>query len=356
LDSSFPLSTLLSQTLVAFTIEVDNEAEHRIPHRTAKSGPSDGSRDAPWLVSLAMYLNCLKHLPAEGLAVEELYRQAKTRTNLPGMLRWRYVDVDSKAFEGKDFVRPTPRGLSAKAAWETVLEEMEPRWRDRFGSGLISALRDALTGVVAQLRLDLPDCLPILGYGLSNKHKFGQRDPDVPLPYCSLPTLLSKAPLAYTIGYEAHAQVSLAIGSNVLRVCGKDGVKLRDLPTLSGTSKESVAMAVGFLERREFLVREPLEPRGHLVRLTESGLEARNEYLRRTAAAEKEWEVRFGSKLYRDLRAALEALVGDGTPENSPLFECLVPYPDNWRAKVPRPITLPHYPLVLHRGGYPDGS
>ncbi|HTR93738.1 MAG TPA: hypothetical protein VMI73_18565 [Trebonia sp.] len=29
-----PLSALLSQTLVAFTIEADNEAEHRIPHRT----------------------------------------------------------------------------------------------------------------------------------------------------------------------------------------------------------------------------------------------------------------------------------------------------------------------------------
>jgi len=29
------LSTWLSQTLVAFTIEFDNEFEHRMPHRTS---------------------------------------------------------------------------------------------------------------------------------------------------------------------------------------------------------------------------------------------------------------------------------------------------------------------------------
>jgi methyltransferase (TIGR00027 family) len=37
-------------------------------------------------------------------------------------------------------------------------------------------------------------------------------------------------------------------------------------------------------------------------------------------------------------------------------FQGLDPYPDNWRASVRRPVTLPHYPMVLHRGGYPDGS
>ena len=34
----------------------------------------------------------------------------------------------------------------------------------------------------------------------------------------------------------------------------------------------------------------------------------------------------------------------------------LEPYPDNWRASARRAATLPHYPMVLHRGGYPDGS
>jgi hypothetical protein len=45
----------------------------------------------------------------------------------------------------------------------------------------------------------------------------------------------------------------------------------------------------------------------------------------------------------------------------------LRPYPDGWRARGPylRQTTavlndpaaaLPHYPMVLHRGGWPDGS
>jgi hypothetical protein len=38
------------------------------------------------------------------------------------------------------------------------------------------------------------------------------------------------------------------------------------------------------------------------------------------------------------------------------LFQGLEPYPDNWRASVRAPRTLPYYPMVLHRGGYPDGS
>jgi hypothetical protein len=38
------------------------------------------------------------------------------------------------------------------------------------------------------------------------------------------------------------------------------------------------------------------------------------------------------------------------------VFEGLNPYPECWRAKE-KPITaLPHQPLVMHRGGYPDGS
>jgi hypothetical protein len=49
-------------------------------------------------------------------------------------------------------------------------------------------------------------------------------------------------------------------------------------------------------------------------------------------------------------------MVGDGTREASRLFSGLDPYPEGWRARVIEPETLPHYPMVLHRGGYPDGS
>jgi hypothetical protein len=34
----------------------------------------------------------------------------------------------------------------------------------------------------------------------------------------------------------------------------------------------------------------------------------------------------------------------------------MTPYPEGWRASVATSETLPHYPMVLHRGGYPDGA
>jgi hypothetical protein len=38
------------------------------------------------------------------------------------------------------------------------------------------------------------------------------------------------------------------------------------------------------------------------------------------------------------------------------LLEGIPAFPDGWRAKVPKAETLPSFPMVLHRGGYPDGS
>jgi methyltransferase (TIGR00027 family) len=56
-----PLPALLSQALVAFTIEFDNESERQIQHRTT-SGPAAGSR-GPWLVSRAMWANFMRFIP-----------------------------------------------------------------------------------------------------------------------------------------------------------------------------------------------------------------------------------------------------------------------------------------------------
>jgi hypothetical protein len=43
MDEPLPLSALLSQVLVAFTIEFDNEAEHRLPHSTTDHGSTPGA-------------------------------------------------------------------------------------------------------------------------------------------------------------------------------------------------------------------------------------------------------------------------------------------------------------------------
>jgi GntR family transcriptional regulator len=62
--ATLPLTALLSQVLVAFTIEADNELEHRLPHRTTR-GPAASSRRGPWLVSLVMWSNFLRFVSAD---------------------------------------------------------------------------------------------------------------------------------------------------------------------------------------------------------------------------------------------------------------------------------------------------
>lgn len=117
-------------------------------------------------------------------------------------------------------------------------------------------------------------------------------------------------------------------------------------------------MAMGILEKGHFVVVEP-DPDGSrfkIVRLTPKGRKAQETYRQLLDVIEDRWEARFGEATIYNLREALEQLVGNPTAQQSPLFKGLEPYPDGWRASVRKPETLPHYPMVLHRGGFPDGS
>ena len=58
--SRFELPALLSQALVAFTIELDNEFERQMSHRTSDHGRTPGQATAPWLVSMAMWWTCMR--------------------------------------------------------------------------------------------------------------------------------------------------------------------------------------------------------------------------------------------------------------------------------------------------------
>jgi DNA-binding MarR family transcriptional regulator len=363
------LSALLSQTLVAFTIELDNEADHQTPHRTSDYGSTGGSsgdsRGAPWLTSAAMYFNCLKYVPEEGISLGGLYERARTKTNIGGMLRWGYVTMEPRPSPGKpakadldSVIRATRAGRKSQEIWKALVPQVEDRWRERFGADPFGALRHSLEETVKQFTLDLPDCMPILGYGLLGKEEFRRREGAVDFSDAALLTLLSQVLLTYSIQYETRSPVSLAIGANVLRVVEKDGVRIRDLPALSGVSKEAIAMAAGFLERQGFAIKEPLPSpsRGDLFCLTARGLEAREQYFSLTAAIDERWPAHFGEGVSQELRASLELLVGYGSSRTSPLFKGLTPYPEGWRAKVRMPSTMPHFPMVLHRGGYPDGS
>ncbi len=102
------VSALLSQALVAFTIELDNEFEHRSPHRTTLMRTGQG----PWLTSIVMWWNCMKYVgdrPSQ--RQKELERLARTKINpLHGMQRWGYITVDSAKQ-----IRATAKGPSKPA-------------------------------------------------------------------------------------------------------------------------------------------------------------------------------------------------------------------------------------------------
>jgi DNA-binding MarR family transcriptional regulator len=360
-----PLSALLSQALVAFTIEFDNEAEHSLPHRTTDHGPG-WPGDGAWLVSLVMWENCMRYVTDEPLTVGDLVARARTGTNLDGMRRWGYVTIDGTAKKihkgnpGPDAVlRATAAGLRARQTWQPLPALVEQRWRDRFGADQVSRLRDSLVALVRLLDPGLPDCLPILPAGLLSQVPALPPRPD-PAEAAGLPlsALLSRVVLSFALEYEPEAGQSLAAAATVLRVLGQDGTRLRDLPPLAGISKAAVSWALGVLTRAGLAAGEP-DPsarRGRIARLTSAGQRAQRQYHELTGAIEQRWRERFGGGAVAALRAALEPLATapDGGPP--PLFGGLEPYPDNWRATVPPLVTLPHYPMVLHRGGYPDGS
>jgi hypothetical protein len=93
-----------------------------------------------------------------------------------------------------------------------------------------------------------------------------------------------------------------------------------------------------------------------VARLTPGGRTARDGCRGLLAAIEDGWQERFGSAGVRGLRQALDRLAVAPGGQPSPLWLGLEPYPGGWRASVRRPRTLPHFPMVPHRGGFPDGS
>ena len=369
-----PLSALLSHALVAFTIEFDNEFERQTPHRTTDYGSTPGSSRAPWLVSMVMWTKFMQFVPDKGIAVRDLQRL--TRLSNEGMATWLtrlgkwwgYVivgpdsaDPRAKLPRSEWLVRPTPGGQKALEAWRPLSGVIEKRWEERFGGREIEQLRESLRAVVSQLDPQLPGSLPILGYGLFSKVKEEQAAAaPSPEDASSLPlsALLSKALLAFAVEFESESEISLAISANVLRLIGNDGARVRDLPPLSGVSKEAIAMAQSFLQKRGYAAvkTESAGGRAKILVLTAKGLQARDEYNRLVWAIEERWQRLFREKSVKRLRDSLERLAGEPTAQRSLLFRGLEPYPEGWRASVPRPVTLPHYPMLLHRGGFPDGS
>jgi DNA-binding MarR family transcriptional regulator len=395
--ADLPLSALLSQVLVAFTIEFDNEFERRM----AESGFS-GAR-----LSLVVWSNLMRFLADGELFVRDLVRRARAsqeriKHHLGCLERWRFVVLEPSAASDRPTAsraKPRPRarrdgwgsgrgirgdwnvrlasaGQKAAEIWPPLFDVIEARWETRFGKQEIDGLRDTLRAVVDKLDLELPHGLPGAWPAAEAYPTRVTRDTG----HSSLPTLLSQPLLAFTIEFEGESNASLELAANVLRVLGRQSLKLADLPNLTGGSPEKTD--IGWQLKPYVVVEaDPTANRGKVVRLSPRGLEAQAIYESLTVEIEKRWEKKFGKHEIQRLRESLQGLIDRRQAGRSLLSEGLVPPPGVARSGASVPAlgrkdlgpaarkrmrdlvvqtqnfirdpagTLPHYPLWdMNRG------
>lgn len=348
-----PLSTLLSWTWIAFSMEADNLFEERsAPHR-----------GRAFRISLACWTNALRAIPSEGITVAALYEQTGAASNLGGLERWGWVTVGDPAvarragfgtlrgLRADTIIRPSRLGAYARRTWPSVLDQVDVKWRTRFGAEPVDDLYRVLGTMNAgssrsRLPWSPPEVHPsdgFLTHVIAPSPKGGPEEVEPPLA-----ALLGRAIIELTLNHEAASVTSLPLAANALRAIEPAGTRQRDLPERAGISKEAVAMAVGYLRRHALATGSGAQA----IVLTAEGQKARADYETHVAAPDDP-----------PLRCALEAILA----RRDALSAGLVPPAGCWRAAptyrrqtdrlLADPIAaLPWHPMVLHRGGWPDGS
>jgi hypothetical protein len=318
-----------------------------------------------------MWSNFLRFV-GDGITVGELVEAAglpksKTLSTFGGMERWRYVYVTpepsgaaprskrdgwggARALRREWFIRPTAVGKKTQEIAPPLSSEIEARWELRFGAGAIGELRRDLATVLEGFTQELPEYLPIVGSANGMRTEVEHR-PGSPTPSAQLSTLLARVLLVYTLELESQSELSLPLMANFVRVLGKTALDVGEIPATSGVSKEATSMALRFLAKTGHVSVEAKR-----AVLTDKGMKAQAAAPDLHAAVEGAWDAK---RVRETTRAILEQRLS--------LSEGLRPYPDGWRARkryveqtnavIEDPTgRLPHYPLVLHRGGWPDGS
>jgi DNA-binding MarR family transcriptional regulator len=348
LSSARPLSALLSQILVAFTLDLDNEFEQQM---TEAGNP--GAR-----LSLFVWSNLIRFVPDEGISVRDLVanslvEQPQIALMLGCLERWGFVAVgvtketskapkkrlknglavrdgwgSGRGIAADSIVRLTAaRGAKAKEIWPPLFEAVQARWRARFGKEEIQALRDALQAIIGHIEIELPHGFIDVRYRKRPfPHRRDQNAVDLPLP-----TLLSRALLAFAIDFERESAAPFALCANAIRVLGEKPIRESEIPRLTGSSPET--SGVGWQLKPYIVVeRDPTAQRGKVIRLSPRGLEAQRNYQRLTSEIEKRWESRFGRDDVSCLRESLQALLKAEKEHHPLLSEGLVPTKGTLRA------------------------
>jgi DNA-binding MarR family transcriptional regulator len=325
---------------------------------------------------MAMWVNCMRLVPDDGIPVRELIRRSQLSSkSMQGVLTrmsswWGYLTIDTASdVEGlsSKVVRPTRAGRAAQGTWQPLDGLIEQRWCDRFGADQIARLRAALSDLVCQFDVVMPDYLPV---GEARLERQGTRSDDrQPAADWSLSALLSKALLAFGVDYNdasdlamgiytAGQQSRLAISANIVRVLADPGVRVADLPERCGVAKMTIGNWLNSLVTHRYAIVGP-DPVGSsykVVRLTPQGHDARDAYQHWIKDVELRWQQRYSLETVRELHSSLEAIIGSPIAVPSALLDTIRPYSDGWRAQLRTPDTLPHYPVISPRGGFPDGS
>ena len=345
MEAKPPLTTLLSWAWIAFAMEADNAVDATDPRHVG----------ARFRISLAMWANALRVIGDDGTTLDELRYAARAGANIGGLERWGWISVGdvaagrregygtSRGLRGDTVLRLTRAGAFACELWPRVIADVEERWETRFGRDVLAALRRALSPLGHGMPSAPPEVAPSDGF---RTHVITAEADD--MRERPLGVLLGQALTQLTLEHELGAVVSLPVAANALRVIDAKTVAIRDLPASSGVSKEAVAMLVSFLQRRGLA--EVGAQR--TITLTTGGLAALDGYVQRAEQTSNP-----------ELRSCISAIVS----RRDSLARGLVPPERSWRWNPPYAAqtrrfiadptaALPWHPMVLHRGGWPDGS
>ena len=323
-ETTRPLSALLSQVLIAFTLELDDEFEKQM----CESGYAGASLSVVIWSTLMRFLADANPSVRE-LAAQSLSSEKRMKFELGCLERWSFITLEADPADDRPIavrphrlagrllrdgwgsgrgirsgwiVRATAKGRRAIEIWTPLFDEIENRWLARFGSD-IGTLRLSLEDIAAQLDVDLPHGVPGQ-WEMDVTYKSPSTPDAVPLP---LPALLSQLLLAFTMEFQRESLVPLWLCANTLRVLSDQSIPESEIPHLTGCSPET--SGVGW-QIKPFIIVESAPPprRGKLVRLSPVGLLARGNYYKATSAVEKRWETRFGKQTIRRLRESLSDL------------------------------------------------